>query len=1033
MKKLLVFIITGAVAAIILWFIAFQTILLDGMDRALSDGFFFLREPSVSEVIEGKRNTYVSDKVQLAAIDETSLGMLGKWPWTRDVHARYLKNIQRFSPEMIHFDIAFVDPEKVPQFFIEKYSAKPALLSEISGSFLDMDKIFENELKKYNNVLVDLILFSFERPGLPEEFLNRITATEKHMLNYSQPAAPDDLIHFKSLEPLVNGILKNSMPVTVSLWPDKDDKIRNFLLYHTYETQNKERLNMFSVVLAMIMKYYSVSKDYVNIKKDSVTLNYAKVPYLNTDNSIKITETDFEALKKKIVKLHNPGSGYNKMLYNYCLNEYNVLYPEDEAKKPSLPVHLVKKENNTFELIKGREIYDAASALGSKKIDIIMYQEKNVVIKTLWKHHGIPNTFAINYAGRQDIQYLDPQTRQLSKHSTIPMESYLSIYNIENLPELPSSDKNKISRFWNPKTEKWFRKLCLERYNSVLVSCQKQYGELSSENVMRYASEDDPFNGQFLFYKMFFDGIDDLTARGEIARPENLADFTSLYPQWIEASGLPQPKDFFLSEKHIFTALQEEYQKLIYKYYDKFIFTAAYSTGMADDIKVTPYGTMFGINVIINAFNTIVTDNQLSFSPFWLNMLLIIIFTLGLSAVYGGLNVRINSYIFIVSFVATFISSYLIFSSFNLYIKTVPVLMANVSIFVAVTVIKVLTEEKDKKFLKATFASYLAPELIDQMYESKQMPKLGGEAGVRTAFFTDIQGFSTFSEKLSAEQLVELLNEYLGSMTDIMLSEKGTLDKYIGDAIIGIFGAPAMISDHSYRALKAAVGMQRNLDRLREKWKLEKEEPGRPRNVKNLPEPEWEPGAKWPRIVWDMRVRIGVNTGDMVTGNMGSTMRMNYTMMGDTVNLAARLEAGAKQFGVFTLVSESVLQHEWEDGQGVKHRSGDLVEARFIDRITVVGKSEPVEVYEVIALKGELTDKEQELFKLFAEGVKCYQDMKWDQALEIFIKTREMEIYKNNKYTPSKMYIERCEAFKINPPVSQGEKWDGVFRMTQKH
>ncbi|MEK6795650.1 MAG: adenylate/guanylate cyclase domain-containing protein, partial [Spirochaetota bacterium] len=396
-------------------------------------------------------------------------------------------------------------------------------------------------------------------------------------------------------------------------------------------------------------------------------------------------------------------------------------------------------------------------------------------------------------------------------------------------------------------------------------------------------------------------------------------------------------------------------------------------------------------------------------------------------------GIRLSAVLALISFVAVAATSVLLFTTNNYALKTVPILLNILLTFIAIMVYRALTEEKDKQFLKQTFSSYLAPELIDIMYESKQMPKLGGESRVNTAFFTDIQGFSTFSEKLTATQVVELLNEYLGSMTDILLAERGTLDKYIGDAIIGIFGAPMALPDHAFRACKVAIGMQANLGRLREKWAAEKADASEPnRNSKNLPTEEWEPGAKWPRIVWDMRVRVGINSGEMVTGNMGSTMRMNYTMMGDTVNLAARLEAGAKQFGVFTLVAEETLNMSWQDETGT-HVVKDMVESRFIDRITVVGKSAPVEVYEVVALKGELTAEQQELFTLFAEGVKHYQNTEWDKALAIFKKTKDMELFPKNKFTPTKMYIERCEEFKVSPPVKPGEKWDGVFRMTQKH
>ena len=353
--------------------------------------------------------------------------------------------------------------------------------------------------------------------------------------------------------------------------------------------------------------------------------------------------------------------------------------------------------------------------------------------------------------------------------------------------------------------------------------------------------------------------------------------------------------------------------------------------------------------------------------------------------------------------------------------------------FTVLTLLKYWREEGHKKFLHSTFQSYLSPELITEMFEQKANPKLGGEARVITAFFSDVQSFSTFSEKLTARQLVELLNEYLTAMTDILLADRGTLDKYEGDAVVAFIGAPMDVPDHAYRACRIAVNMQNSLLELRERWKAEKLEPGEEeRNVKGYPPEVWAPGDKWPGIVHEMKVRIGLNSGEIVVGNMGSATRMNYTMMGDAVNLAARLESGAKQYGVYTLVSEYTLDQPAWDEQGAECLVRDMVEYRFIDNIAVVGKSEPVKVYEVAALKDGLTDKEKELFTTFDEGMALYLAMHWDEAIAKFRVADAIERVPEGKVTPSRAYITRCELFKDSPPVGPGESWDGVFRMTSK-
>ena len=310
---------------------------------------------------------------------------------------------------------------------------------------------------------------------------------------------------------------------------------------------------------------------------------------------------------------------------------------------------------------------------------------------------------------------------------------------------------------------------------------------------------------------------------------------------------------------------------------------------------------------------------------------------------------------------------------------------------------------KDKAFLKNAFGSYISPELIDEMYSTGQHPSLGGDCGTRTAFFTDIQSFSTFSEKLSATQLVELLNEYLTVMTDILLEEKGTLDKYEGDAIIAFFGAPMPLEDHSNRAIMVAVRMQRALLKLREKWVSE--------------------GDKWPQIVHEMRMRIGINTGEIVTGNMGSASRMNYTMMGDSVNLAARLEEAAKQYGIFNQTSNFTLAD----------CDQDLFLFRELDTILVVGKSEPVTTYEILETREEASELLINLERIFSEGLAYYKNQEWDKALEKFNESLKLELERfpllKEKANPSKIYIERCENFKEIPPPPN---WDGVYTLTSK-
>ena len=309
-----------------------------------------------------------------------------------------------------------------------------------------------------------------------------------------------------------------------------------------------------------------------------------------------------------------------------------------------------------------------------------------------------------------------------------------------------------------------------------------------------------------------------------------------------------------------------------------------------------------------------------------------------------------------------------------------------------------LHEQQDKKFLRETFGTYIAPKVLDKMYEEKQAPKLGGVKGHHTAFFSDIQNFSTFSEVLEPERMVALMNEYLTVMSKVILDNQGTLDKYIGDAIVAFYGAPAPVEDHEIKSCYTALAMQDALDELRIKWKNEND---------------------WPDIVYSMQHRIGLNCGPMVTGNMGSEMRMNYTMMGDTVNLAARLESSAKQYGVYNFVGENIYE-----------AAKTHFAFRFLDFVQVKGKNIPVKVYELVADKSIIKSETVDLIKVFEKGLDHYFKREWDDAIIQFKESENLEDhFTSRNTTPSKIYIERCDMFINNPP---GDEWDGVWRMTAK-
>jgi adenylate cyclase len=308
--------------------------------------------------------------------------------------------------------------------------------------------------------------------------------------------------------------------------------------------------------------------------------------------------------------------------------------------------------------------------------------------------------------------------------------------------------------------------------------------------------------------------------------------------------------------------------------------------------------------------------------------------------------------------------------------------------YVAITSYKYFTEEKKKKEVKNAFQHYVSPAIVDQMLERVDQLHLGGERKQLTALFSDIRGFTSISEKMPPEDLIHFLNEYLTAMARIVLDHEGTVDKYMGDAIMAFYGAPLEQSDHAFRACKTAVEMIARLKELQIGWE-----------ARNLP---------------PMNIGIGINSGEMSVGNMGSEERFDYTIMGDNVNLASRLEGINKQYGTNIVISQSTYELVQDQPFIV----------RELDSVQVKGKLEPVTIYE-LRKYGEMEPQTQTLLEEFDKGLHAYKNRQWDQAIASFQEALRIEPGDE----PSKIYITRCEEYKQTPPP---EDWNGVFVMKTK-
>lgn len=408
----------------------------------------------------------------------------------------------------------------------------------------------------------------------------------------------------------------------------------------------------------------------------------------------------------------------------------------------------------------------------------------------------------------------------------------------------------------------------------------------------------------------------------------------------------------------------------------------------------------------LNALENILTGDHLRHAPRW--PLLVGLLLAGLGAAWVLERYSFNRYV--VAVVALVVlpvaGGFAALAAGNLMIP-LALPLAGLALQQAVfTTMKIREEQAKRDRIRKMFGSYVSPELVRRLVEARAEPQLGGHEEEITAFFSDIQGFSSFSEVLSPADLVVLLNEYLGAMTDILQQEGGALDKYIGDAIVAMFGGLVPLPHHAARACEVVARMQKRQAELRAYWASQ--------------------GNRWPPLVHAMRTRIGLNSGRVVVGNMGSHHRFNYTMMGDVVNLAARCESGAKSFGVYSLATENTVREARASGCACVFRS--------LDRIVVKGRSEPVEIFEVTGLEADMTAETRACLEKFAEGRAAYLRQDWPAAMAAFAEAAKTEPLQPGRdagveNNPSIVMLERCERLRAEPPPPD---WDGVYRMKTK-
>lgn len=417
---------------------------------------------------------------------------------------------------------------------------------------------------------------------------------------------------------------------------------------------------------------------------------------------------------------------------------------------------------------------------------------------------------------------------------------------------------------------------------------------------------------------------------------------------------------------------------------DKIVLVGTTAPGLFD-LRTTPVESVYpGVEIHANLIAGILDQNLKLKPPYVVGAEVVqLLFAGGLLSLVLPLLSPLRATLVAAAALALLLAFNLrVWTAGNLVLPLASALIAITSVFVANMSYGYFVEARSKRKITGLFGRYVSPALVEEMSKRPDEVSMEGDSREMSVLFSDVRGFTTISEGMEPRELSDLMNEFLTPLTQVIYEHRGTVDKYMGDCIMAFWGAPLADKDHARNAVLAGLQMQRRLTELQPQFRA----------------------RKWPEI----KVGVGVNSGRMSVGNMGSEIRVAYTVMGDAVNLASRLEGITRQYGVAMVV-----------GEQTKARCPDVV-FRELDKVRVKGKEAPVAIFEPIGIQGQVEKGRMDQVRLFHEVLRAYRAQDWDRA--------EMNLLNLTRMAPGtalyEIYAQRIGFFRNNPP---GRSWDGVF------
>ncbi len=914
--------VIAVIAYFIVWFLM-QLVFIRNLEDVLLDfRFSFKSHIKADQELEGgvtKAGEKVDTDIMIIGIDEESQKEenLGVWPWNRSVFAdflRYFRLPSQSVTEQIEAMMEQYTPQYVP-YWEEEYKAQNG-----APQTEEEKKAMQAYVDENLNMLREMIEEQFGEVDYREKYLQRDIQPELVFFDIFFDFYRDTKTNKKELLQEINMELNqgieyqkqeiiNILDSTLEIYTKKSDKE----FFEEAAKQNEERKTIKKLLEAKLKEIQKDPEAYKKNKVDSLEENLKEF-----QASLEEFETKLEEKQKEIDGAETETakadlqSEYDTMLNRKFEIEHKIEFLEKRITKAKQEIAILEeridRKGQTYVLSDYFALKTTNERLSDEETKKRWEQIQKYVIKDVQNPEKLLNHERARALIFQDLKpplaelqenvipggaMIEPEADEKIRRMPIIFAFHDERITGDDTVFLPTIDLVVALSYFNASIDNVKVVIGDGIYIKDIKIPRKARGEVNlgaSEKPIMHITYDYEHIDEF---KIPID--DEGKMLINFQGPNQSYDYRSFYE--IRAS-------------------QDQTRGNWANFRNRTLLVGFYTiAGIAENSKdyfMTPYGIMFGIEIHANALYTIfaqkfITDiNPIAYELIKIGILLLFAIVLSRVSILKGSIVTFLVFIGFMTF------GFWAFENMNMNITMIEPILIIMFGFLSITVYKVLTEEKDKKAIKGMFSNYVNAEVVNELIKDPEKLQLGGEDKELTVFFSDIRGFTSISERLSPQELVELLNEYLSTMTDIIFETQGTLDKYIGDAVMAFWNAPLDVKDHPLLACKACVKMLDELDKLNDKWPEEKQ----------------------------LAIGCGLNTGIMTVGNMGSQNRKNYTLMGDSVNLGARLESANKFYNTNILISEYTYE-----------RVKDSIIARELDYIRVKGKTEPVRIYELIAIK----------------------------------------------------------------------------------